>query len=303
MTIRIAWGLTGAGCWLPESYEILGRLLRNPKIELDLFYSEAGREVSQCYGVFNTPVPQKSPFIDRGREIPNFNQDIFKTNFVKKYQWLGVNEKDTSITEYFENIDQRSKDEDEDEDFDFDEIFNDVIFEIDEGASYPSSATASIGKYDYVVISPATGNTIAKLVAGIADNLITNLAIMANKSRKTQVLITPTDFKVGEVKSYLPILLHPDTCRKCAECSALWACKPGAIRRKRGKVKLNRLKCIGCLDCVKFCRYTVITFLEETTITVQEREANAVANLAKQDGYKLFPTPEELYEHLMNNVK
>ncbi|MBN1329483.1 MAG: hypothetical protein JXA54_08415 [Candidatus Heimdallarchaeota archaeon] len=302
MSIRIAWGFTGAGCWLPESYEILGRLLKNPKIEIDLFFSEAGREVSQCYGVFNTPVPQKIPFIDKVREIPNFNQDIFKPDFIKKYQWLGVNE-DTAITEYFENIDQRSKDDASEDNFDFDEAFNDVIFEIDEGASYPSSATASIGKYDYVIISPATGNTIAKLVAGIADNLITNLVLMANKSKKTQVLITPTDYEIGEVKSYLPILLHPDTCRKCNECSALWACKPGAIRRKRGKVKLNRLKCNGCLDCVKFCRYTVITFLEETTITVQEREARAVANLSKQEGFKLFRTPEELYEHFIAEIK
>ncbi|HUT81620.1 MAG TPA: flavoprotein [Candidatus Bathyarchaeia archaeon] len=302
MTIRIAWGFTGAGCWLPESYEILGRLLRNSEIEIDLFYSEAGREVSQCYGVFNTPVPQKIPFIDKVREIPNFNQDIFKPNFIEKYQWLGVNE-DTSATEYFENIDQRNKDDDEEKNFDFDETFNDVIFEIDEGASFPTSATASIGKYDYVIISPATGNTIAKLNVGIADNLITNLVIMANKSKKTQVLITPTDYEIGDVKSYLPIILHPDTCRKCNECSALWACKPGAIRRKRGKVKLNRLKCIGCLDCVKFCRFTVISFLEETTITVQEREAKAVANLMKQEGFKIFRTPEDIYDYLMKDIK
>ncbi|MHA1212087.1 MAG: flavoprotein, partial [Candidatus Heimdallarchaeota archaeon] len=190
MTVKIAWGITGAGCWLPESYEILGRLLKNPNVEIDLFYSEAGREVSQCYGVFKTPVPTKIP---------------------------GIHE-DDKISDYFAAIDQRSQKEDAENGFDYDEAFKDVIFNIDEGSSYPSAASASIGKYDFVVISPATGNTVAKLVTGIADNLISNLALMGSKSKQTKVLVVPTDFEEGEVESYLPILLHPDTCRKCGEC-------------------------------------------------------------------------------------
>ncbi|MHA1220271.1 MAG: flavoprotein [Candidatus Heimdallarchaeota archaeon] len=302
MTIKIAWGITGAGCWLPESYEILGRLLKNPHVEIDLFYSEAGREVSQCYGVFKTPVPTKIPFIDMVREMPNFNQAIFKPDFVEKYQWLGIHE-DDKISDYFAAIDQRSQKEDAENGFDYDEAFKDVIFNIDEGSSYPSAASASIGKYDLVVISPATGNTVAKLVTGIADNLISNLALMGSKSKQTKVLVVPTDFEEGEVESYLPILLHPDTCRKCGECSALWACKPGAIRRKRGKIKLNRLKCIGCLDCVKFCRHTVISFLEVTSIKVHKREANAVAELAKHESFEVFRTPEDIYDYLLKKIK
>ncbi len=93
MTTRIAWAITGAGCWLTESFAVLGKLLKKDGIKIDLFFSKAGREVAQCYGVFESPVPMKTPFIDKIREIPNFNEDIFMPNFVEKFQWLGA--KDT----------------------------------------------------------------------------------------------------------------------------------------------------------------------------------------------------------------
>ena len=295
MTKRIAWAISGAGCWLIESFAVLGKLLKKENVKIDLFFSEAGREVAQNYGVFKAPVPLVTPFIDKVREIPNFNEDIFREGFVDKYQWLGAMDKrslkDTLIEEITEDQ------------FDFDEAFNDVIFEIDEGSSFPSAATASNNKYDAIVISPATGNTVAKISQGIADNLIGNLAIMGSKSTDTPVIVIPTDYKEGKSKSYLPIMLHSDTCRKCPECSSLWACKPGAIRRKRGKVKINRLKCIGCLDCVRYCRYGIITFLEEIQVNVRPREAEAVNKLKEQHSFIVLETPEEAYNFLCKEIK
>ncbi len=299
MTIRIAWGITGAGCWLIESFEILGKLLKNTKISLDLFFSEAGREVSQFYGVFKSPVPLETPFVDKVREIPNFNHEIFEKDFVKKFHWLGINES-RKIIDYSISNGQKTTKEDE---FDYDEAFNDVIFEIDEGSSFPTSARAANNYYDFVVIGPATGNTVAKIANGIADNLLASLAIMGNKSSDTQVIVIPTDLKIGESKSHLPIMLHSETCKKCSECSALWACKPGAIRRKRGKIRINRLKCIGCLDCVKYCRHGVITFLEEITVNVRDREEKAAKQLSEQEGFKVFETPNEAYEYICKAIK
>ena len=295
MTTRIAWAITGAGCWLTESFAILGKLLKKNDVSIDLFFSEAGREVAQNYGVFKSPVPLKTPFIDKVREIPNFNEDIFMDDFVEKYQWLGVNDKrdlkDTLIDDSIED------------EFDFDEAFHDVIFEIDEGSSFPTAATASNDRYDAIVISPATGNTVAKISQGIADNLIGNLALMGSKSNSTPIIVIPTDFEEGKSKSYLPIMLHSDTCKKCPECSSLWACKPGAIRRKRGKVKINRLKCIGCLDCVRYCRFGIITFLEEITVNVRAREAAATNLLKDQHGFIVLETPDEAYKYLCKTLK
>lgn len=298
MTLKIAWAITGAGCWLIESFNVLGKLLKKPNVKVDLFFSEAGREVAQNYGVFKPPVPIKTPFIDKVREIPNFNEDIFLPGFIDKYQWLGDKE-ERKIEEKFRETTVDVLEED----FDFDEAFNDVIFEIDEGSSYPTAASASNDNYDIIVISPATGNTVSKLANGIADNLVTNLAIMGNKSSNTPVFVVPTDLKEGSVKSYLPVMLHHDSCKKCPECSSLWACKPGAIRRKRGKVRINRLKCIGCLDCVRYCRYGIITFLEEISVIVQKREAENARVLSEEKGFEILEKPEEVYEQLVKNFK
>ena len=291
MTVKIAWAVSGAGCWLIESFAVLGKLLRKNNVKLDLFFSEAGREVAQCYGVFESPVPVKAPFLDKVREIPNFNEDIFSEDFVEKYQWLGIRDERELKDIFLEKNNIK-------EEFDFEEAFNDVIFEIDEGASFPTAASASNDRYDVIIISPATGNTVAKISQGIADNLVSNLAIMGNKSNNTEIIVVPTDYKVGKVKSLLPIMLHSETCKKCPECSSLWACKPGAIRRKRGKIRINRLKCIGCLDCVRYCRYGVISFLEEIEVKVHEREANATKTLSEQQGFTVLETPAEALDYI-----
>ncbi len=300
MSKRIAWAVTGAGCWLPESFAVLGKLLQIKDLKIDLFFSEAGREVAQCYGVFKAPVPLKTSFIDKVREIPNFNEEIFESDFVEKYQWLGIKEKAQLDDRYLEHKNNINNSEDE---FDYDEAFHDVIFELDEGSSFPTAASASSGRYDIIVISPATGNNVAKISQGIADELIPNLAVMGNKNPKTPIVVVPTDLNEGVVKSYLPIMLHSETCKKCSECSSVWACKPGAIRRKRGRIRINRLKCIGCLDCVRYCRYSVITFLEEIDITVRKREADASEKLTNQEGFVVLETPEEAYKYVCKTLK
>lgn len=44
------------------------------------------------------------------------------------------------------------------------------------------------GRYHSLVIAPATSNTIAKLVCGISDNLVTNLYAQAGKTRIPSIL-------------------------------------------------------------------------------------------------------------------
>lgn len=44
------------------------------------------------------------------------------------------------------------------------------------------------GRYHTLVIAPATSNTIAKMVCGISDNLVTNLYAQAGKTRIPSIL-------------------------------------------------------------------------------------------------------------------
>ncbi|MEM4472987.1 MAG: archaeoflavoprotein AfpA [Archaeoglobaceae archaeon] len=58
-------------------------------------------------------------------------------------------------------------------------------------------------KFEFLLIAPATSNTVAKLAVGIADTLLTNSAIMALKAF-VPVYIMPSDYKEGIVETELP---------------------------------------------------------------------------------------------------
>ncbi|MGB9824449.1 MAG: flavoprotein [Candidatus Hydrothermia bacterium] len=50
------------------------------------------------------------------------------------------------------------------------------------------------GRYDFIVIAPCTTNTIAKMVHGISDNLVTNIFSQGGKLRMP-IYILPSDIK------------------------------------------------------------------------------------------------------------
>jgi archaeoflavoprotein AfpA len=58
-------------------------------------------------------------------------------------------------------------------------------------------------KYEFLLIAPATSNSVAKIANGIGDTMITNAAIMSLKAF-VPVYIVPTDYKEGVVYTKLP---------------------------------------------------------------------------------------------------
>jgi archaeoflavoprotein AfpA len=58
-------------------------------------------------------------------------------------------------------------------------------------------------KYEFLLIAPATSNTVAKIANGIGDTMVTNAAIMSLKAF-VPVYIVPTDYKEGVVSTKLP---------------------------------------------------------------------------------------------------
>jgi len=59
------------------------------------------------------------------------------------------------------------------------------------------------GKIEFLLIAPATANTVAKIATGIADTLLCNATIMALKSF-VPVYILPCDYKEGVTATQLP---------------------------------------------------------------------------------------------------
>lgn len=60
-----------------------------------------------------------------------------------------------------------------------------------------------LGKFEFLLIAPATSNTVAKIAAGICDTLLCNSAIMALKAF-VPVYIMPSDFKEKSILTKLP---------------------------------------------------------------------------------------------------
>lgn len=59
------------------------------------------------------------------------------------------------------------------------------------------------GKFEFLLIAPATSNTVAKISTGIADSLLSNAAIMALKGF-VPVYIMPSDYQEGIITTKLP---------------------------------------------------------------------------------------------------
>jgi archaeoflavoprotein AfpA len=65
------------------------------------------------------------------------------------------------------------------------------------------AAWMQMRKYEFLLIAPATSNTVAKIANSIGDTLLTNAAIMSLKAF-VPVYIAPTDYKEGTVNTKLP---------------------------------------------------------------------------------------------------
>jgi archaeoflavoprotein AfpA len=74
--------------------------------------------------------------------------------------------------------------------------------EVDANTPFLSGMLQS-GRYDLLVIAPATSNTVAKIVVGVSDTLLTNAAVQGVKGF-IDVHIMPVDFREGILTTIIP---------------------------------------------------------------------------------------------------
>ena len=60
-----------------------------------------------------------------------------------------------------------------------------------------------LGRFDFLLLAPATSNTVAKIAHGISDTMLTNSAIQALKAN-VPVYVMPVDYREGTVVTILP---------------------------------------------------------------------------------------------------
>jgi len=147
-------------------------------------------------------------------------------------------------------------------------------------------------KYDVLVVAPATANTVAKTVYGIADNLVTTAMAMARKSG-VRTLVMPTDAP-WVTRTTLPCVI--EKCVACKKCPPQEACPENAIDGdKIRRILLN--KCIGCEACVGACPYNAISCFKEVPITLHWLDMENAERLKKL-GFEVVRNPEDLRKTL-----
>jgi dihydromethanopterin reductase (acceptor) len=228
--MKLAWGITGAGHFLRESFEVFKELKKSiPDLKVTILVSRAGEEVVRMYGLEND-----MDFISNG----SYLEEIF--------------------------------------------------LERKQGASVPKTGRFLLGKYDALIISPATSNTTAKIVCGIADTLITNAVAQAAKGG-IPVYTVPVDI-AGEIESRMPFFIDREICKRCEICPPVDKCPEHAITDQ-----IDLLKCSGCGICVKLCSYGAIRG-GLVRLKVRDVDAKNVRLLRELKGVTVLETPRMIFD-------
>jgi len=80
--------------------------------------------------------------------------------------------------------------------------FSKVTVEVNANSPFLAGWLQS-GRYEFLLIAPASSNTVAKIANSISDTMLTNAAIMSLKAFRP-VYVLPTDFRESVVSTKLP---------------------------------------------------------------------------------------------------
>ena len=160
--------------------------------------------------------------------------------------------------------------------------------------SYPITGRLSLGKYDLLIVSPATANTVSKIVYGIADTLVTNAVAQSGKGA-VPVYMVPVDIHPGPIDTVLPSKMELSKCQSCDDCVASLACEQGAIIAHE---EIDLTKCIGCGLCRNTCPYDAISEGKIITIYMRDIDIENTRKLSSIDNIQIFENPDEILDKI-----
>jgi dihydromethanopterin reductase (acceptor) len=160
--------------------------------------------------------------------------------------------------------------------------------------SYPITGRLSLGKYDLLIVSPATANTVSKIVYGIADTLVTNAVAQSGKGA-VPVYMVPVDIHPGPIDTVLPSKMELSKCQSCDNCVASLVCEQGAIIAHE---EIDLTKCIGCGLCRNSCPYDAISEGKIITIYMRDIDIENTRKLTSIDNIQIFETPDEILDKI-----
>ncbi|KXA88735.1 hypothetical protein AKJ62_04565 [candidate division MSBL1 archaeon SCGC-AAA259D14] len=179
--------------------------------------------------------------------------------------------------------------------------YREIVLGSEQGASSPLAGRFQRGRYQVLVVSPASTNTVAKAVRGIADTLVTNAFSHARKEN-VPIFVIPTDKREKEV-SKLPYIINREVCREelgksHEKCEILTVCPYEAIVEKDEFPTIDLTKCEGCGTCLESCSYGAVSFGKNIETKVGEIDLENLERLKRIDSVKLLDSPKDLLEEL-----
>ncbi|MCW3979005.1 MAG: archaeoflavoprotein AfpA [Candidatus Bathyarchaeota archaeon] len=137
---KVAWGITGCGDKLRETFEIMRGLKGEyaDRLQIEVFLSTAGEQVAKYYRLF----------------------DDLKQHFERV--WVEKNSNSPFL-----------------------------------------AGRLQLGEFEFLLVAPASSNTVAKLSIGISDTMLTNGAIQSLKA-SVPVYVMPVDYREGTTVTKLP---------------------------------------------------------------------------------------------------
>ena len=160
--------------------------------------------------------------------------------------------------------------------------------------SYPITGRLSLGKYDLLIVSPATANTVSKIVNGIADTLVTNAVAQAGKGA-VKTYMVPVDIHPGPIDTILPSKMELSKCEGCDECVAALACEHGAIIPHE---EIDLTKCVGCGLCRNSCPNEAISEGKIITMYMRDIDIENTRKLSTIDDIQIFENPKEILDNI-----
>lgn len=171
--------------------------------------------------------------------------------------------------------------------------YGELVLETVDGADSPLMGRLLRRSYDVLIVSPASANTVAKVVCGISDSLVTNAIAQAEKGG-VSIIILPTDWKSGKTKTELPYFIDRAICKNCENCLVIDVCPNSAIVLSSGLPKIDLSKCNGCGICLKRCTYRAISLGKEVMVKTRKIDIENVSELQKNPNFIVVFEPSEI---------
>lgn len=164
----------------------------------------------------------------------------------------------------------------------------------------------NLKRYHLLVIAPATANSIAKMVMGIADNIASALYAQATKSG-IPVIVMPTDAPKdsGFIETETPCYIDRDICDidLCNTCPPLRSCPARAVTPIGRSMRIDLSRCIGCEQCVALCPRRAVRCWEKIRLRPRDIDLENIAKLSRDPLTLVVKNTEELEKSIDNLIK